>query len=870
MKYCLLLIIIILSIVNAFATHNRAGEIRYRHISGYTYEITMVTYTYAPSSADRPDLKVGWGDGNSTIVYRISQIVLSDDYLKNTYQGSHTYPGPGVYVISMEDQNRNLGVENIPNSVEVPFAIRTILNINSAVGSNSTPVLTYPPIDKAKLYSVFVHNPGAWDPDGDSISYKLTVCLGDSAQPIPGYSIPYASTQLIVNPITGDLIWDSPQQTGIYNVAMLIEEWRLNKITNTYIKIGEILRDIQIEVVQSYNIPPLLSPLKDLCVEANTLINFPVSATDINNDRITLNAYGGPFQVSNSPANFDTVYGYGSVTNNFIWQTNCTHVKKFPYLVVFRAKDNYSDLNLVGQQKVYIRIISPAPHNLTLIPTTNSIMLNWWHSPCTQAIRYDIYRRNGPSGWNPDSCETGVPDSLFVKIGSTYSVNDTTFLDNNDGIGLPMGYEYCYRVVAVFSDEAESYASNEACTELVKGIPVITHVSINKTDINNGKVYVEWSKPTEFDTIAAPGPYKYLIYRSPDYWGQSLQLIDSLMDINDTIYNDSLINTEATSFSYKVEFYNNTPGNTFLIGTPNVASSPFINVIPDDNSVQININKNVPWLNLRYDIYRLNQITLMFDSVGNTPSLQFIDSDLVNGTNYCYKVKTIGDYLTGNFVSPIINYSQEICATPIDTTPPCSPILSIHSNCSLYVNNLIWNNPNNECADDVIGYRIYFSPTLTGNMILIATKNNANDTTFEDNRIDSLSLAGCYVVAAVDSFYNESRSRVRICIDECTYYELPNIFTPDENGQNDLFIPGPYKFVDRVDMKIFNRWGKLVFQTDNPDIKWDGRDVDTKKIVSTGVYYYICDVYERRLSGIELRSLAGFIHVTYSKKSNNE
>ena len=71
-------------------------------------------------------------------------------------------------------------------------------------------------------------------------------------------------------------------------------------------------------------------------------------------------------------------------------------------------------------------------------------------------------------------------------------------------------------------------------------------------------------------------------------------------------------------------------------------------------------------------------------------------------------------------------------------------------------------------------------------------------------------------------------------------------------------------------MKIFNRWGKLVFQTDNPDIRWDGRDVDSKKIVSTGVYYYICYVYERRLSGIEPRSLTGFIQVTYSKKSGSE
>ncbi|MBI5539903.1 MAG: gliding motility-associated C-terminal domain-containing protein [Bacteroidia bacterium] len=871
MKYCLLFIFGILTVSGVFATHNRAGEIRYRHISGNTYEITMVTYTYTLSQADRPELTVDWGDGSSTIVGRISKIELPNDYYyKNTYMGTHTYAGPGIYIIVMMDENRNFGVQNIPNSVNVPFTIRTTLNISSAVGSNSTPILTYPPIDKAKLYNVFIHNPGAWDPDGDSLSYKLTVCLGDNAQPIPGYTIPYADNNLTVDPITGDLIWDSPQQTGIYNVAMLIEEWRLNSLNHTYIKIGEILRDIQVEVVESTNIPPLLSPLKDLCVEAGTIINFPVSASDINGDNITLNAYGGPFQVPGSVAIFDTVYGHNP-SNNFYWHTECIHVKKFPYLVVFRAKDNNSQLFLVDQKKVYIKIISPAPQNLTLTPTTNSVFLDWDSCRCSEAVRYDIYRRNGPSGWNPDSCETGVPAYTgFIKIGSVTGVNNTTFLDNNDGLGLPLGYEFCYRVDAVFSDEAESYASNEACTELVKGIPVITHVSISKTDINIGKIYVEWSKPTEFDTIVAAGPYKYLIYRSPDFWGQSLQLIDSLSSINDTIFVDSLENTVLNPYSYRVEFYNDAPGNRFLIGTPNIASSPLIIAIPDDNRVIININKNVPWQNFIYNVYRLNQVTLNFDSIGNTTSLQYVDSGLVNGMEYCYKVKTVGDYSTGNYVSPIINYSQEVCALPIDTTPPCSPGLNAHSDCNLFMNHLVWTNPNHFCTDDVTGYNIYYSSTLTGNMLLIATKNNPNDTTFEDNRIDSLTLAGCYIVTAVDSFLNESRLIERMCVDECTYYELPNIFTPDENGQNDLFIPGPYKYVEKVDMKIFNRWGKLVYQTSDPDIKWDGRDVDSKKIVSPGVYYYICDVYERRLSGIESRTLTGFIEVRLTKKSGTE
>ncbi len=862
-------IIIILLYISALATHNRAGEIRYRHKGGYTYEITMVTYTYSLSQADRPELEVSWGDGTTSIVPRVSKIELADYYVKNTYIGEHTYPGPGIYKITMEDQNRNYGVKNIPNSVNVTFTLQTIININAAFAGNSTPILTYPPIDKAKLNTTFIHNPGAYDPDGDSLAYRLTVCLGNNGLPIPNYTFPYASDSLVVNRITGDLIWERPQQTGIYNVAMIIEEWRYYSETKSYIKISELLRDIQIEVIDANNQPPILPNLPDLCVWAGDSISLTVTASDPQNEVITLNAYGGPFEVQESKAHFDTVTGYSPVTGIFWWQTACSHVKHFPYLVVFRAKDHNSLVNLVKQEKVYIKVICPPIQDVLLFPTSNSIQLLWTKAPCPQAIRYDIYRRIGPSGWAPDSCTTGVPAFTgFVKIHSTTSINDTTYLDNNNGIGLSQGFEYCYRIVSVFSDKAESIASEEVCTNLVKGIPVITHVSVDSTDTQQGKIYVEWSKPTEFDTIAAPGPYQYVVYHSNDFWGQLFQIVDTLNNINDTTFVDKMLNTTDYPYSYKIEFYNNEPGNRFLIGYPSIASSIRLKTIPDDNKVHLSWQKNVPWIDTLYVVYKLNSQANSWDSIAYTHNNTYVDTGLANGNTYCYKVKGYGYYQSGKYNMPFINLSQERCEIPKDTTPPCPPKLNVHSVCSLYQNVLRWTNPNRTCSDDVIGYNIYYSPTLNGQMSLLAQKNNPFDTTYM--HLPSYSLAGCYIVTAIDSFYNESARTNKTCVDVCTYYELPNVFTPDGNSQNDYFRPGPYQFVEKVDIKIFNRWGKLVYQTDNPDIMWDGKDIDSKKMVTDGVYYYICDVYERRLTGIEPRTIAGFIHVITTNNKGNE
>ena len=57
MKKILILLFLLTFIAGPLmATHQRAGEITFRYISGTTYEVTIVTYSYAPSEADRPTL----------------------------------------------------------------------------------------------------------------------------------------------------------------------------------------------------------------------------------------------------------------------------------------------------------------------------------------------------------------------------------------------------------------------------------------------------------------------------------------------------------------------------------------------------------------------------------------------------------------------------------------------------------------------------------------------------------------------------------------------------------------------------------------------------------------------------------------------
>ncbi|MBN2668293.1 MAG: gliding motility-associated C-terminal domain-containing protein [Bacteroidales bacterium] len=855
MKRVGLIIAFLVFSLTLLATHNRAGEITYRQIDELTYEITLVTYTYTPSAANetRDYLDISWGDNTSSLIPRISVNYLPDDYQKNVYKMQHSYPGPGIYRIVMEDPNRNEGVDNIPGSVNVIFSIATTLKIDATVGFNTTPVLLNPPLDKAVVGQTFIHNPSAYDAEGDSISYELTICRQENGDEIPDYTFPPSSNDFYVDAITGDLVWDAPIQVGSYNVAMLIEEWRDG------IKIGQIIRDMQIEVQNGNNQKPQIQPVQDYCVEAGQNINYSVVADEPDGNFVTVEATGGPLETLPAATFSVITEGYGQSAYMFDWNTECSNVRYMPYQMVYKATDSGKTPILVDFKSNYITVVSPAPENLLLTPTFNSIALQWDPVICSQAMGYDVYRKISPSGWNPSSCETGIPISVgFENIGRLYGISNCTFIDNNEGQGLEQGFEYCYRVVAWFDDGAESYASEEVCTELELGYPLITKVSVATTDENNGKIDLSWAKYLDFDTVALPGPYVFLIYRSEDIIGQNLVLIDSTLSINDTTYLDSLLNTVDNIYSYSVEMYNNTPGNRLLIGTPQLASSSFLKAYPGDNSVTLKLKRSTPWLNDTMVVYRMNYNASVYDSVGFTLTTNYKDLNLENGLMYCYKILSIGHYPPQEYSKTLYNWSQETCVTPIDTIPPCKPNLRLESSCDEYYNTIEWHVVDS-CKADISYFNIYYSPTTEGEMQILQTLIPASDSVYL--HYPDYSIAGCYSLTAVDSFANESANTQRYCIDNCTYYELPNVFSPNGDNINDLVIPGPYKFVEKVDMKIYNRWGTLVFETEDPDIKWDGRFMENGKLLNAGVYYYSCDVYERRLSGIEVRNLTGFFQL---------
>ena len=71
---------------------------------------------------------------------------------------------------------------------------------------------------------------------------------------------------------------------------------------------------------------------------------------------------------------------------------------------------------------------------------------------------------------------------------------------------------------------------------------------------------------------------------------------------------------------------------------------------------------------------------------------------------------------------------------------------------------------------------------------------------------------------------------------------IPSAFTPNSDGKNELFFePGFDLDVQSFNMKVFNRWGQMVFATDSYKNGWDGYD-NKGKPASSGVYTYVLKV----------------------------
>jgi gliding motility-associated-like protein len=123
---------------------------------------------------------------------------------------------------------------------------------------------------------------------------------------------------------------------------------------------------------------------------------------------------------------------------------------------------------------------------------------------------------------------------------------------------------------------------------------------------------------------------------------------------------------------------------------------------------------------------------------------------------------------------------------------------------------------------------------------------------FGSNQEVSPSESTTYIVTGDDNGCIGSDSVIISIENMC--FEIPNVFTPNGDGKNDVWNIGGLELYPEIVVKVFNRWGDLVYESDaGYTDSWDGTYNGIDSPAAT--YYYVIDL------GIEEEGFMGNVNI---------
>lgn len=117
---------------------------------------------------------------------------------------------------------------------------------------------------------------------------------------------------------------------------------------------------------------------------------------------------------------------------------------------------------------------------------------------------------------------------------------------------------------------------------------------------------------------------------------------------------------------------------------------------------------------------------------------------------------------------------------------------------------------------------------------------------YDDNTGLNITLVAIGTDGCVDTLNIDETNLLLI---DSSNVRIPNAFSPNGDGQNDYFIAKLTPELENcVEVVVFNRWGRKVFESGSTGIVWDGK-LNDKSEVEEGVYYYIVKIKNEEFAG---------------------
>jgi len=278
---------------------------------------------------------------------------------------------------------------------------------------------------------------------------------------------------------------------------------------------------------------------------------------------------------------------------------------------------------------------------------------------------------------------------------------------------------------------------------------------------------------------------------------------------------------------------------------------PISLTIKDNLECYASVTKNLPWFPLPSEISVMPKysdpkcLPLRLELENNfTPRI-----DLATGYSYSWE---INDIRIRDNHSPIFNILE---SGYLDMS---LSIISVNG-CRIdtIFSDFIYISPSPEAAFNYTPNKVSsVNPIVTfNNESLNASFNNwyinnelieINENSIEDYRFEGIGLQEVMLVVENEEGCLDSMTQVVDIIPDFTYF-LPNAFTPNGDGKNEVFKgEGVLTEVSSFSMIIFDRWGSKIYETENIASGWNGRKNNNGAILPNGAYQYIIRVVSTR------------------------
>lgn len=471
------------------------------------------------------------------------------------------------------------------------------------------------------------------------------------------------------------------------------------------------------------------------------------------------------------------------------------------HVVTLTAVDNKGCSDTISKKAVFVEDTVPPPDvsiNYVSVMDTHNIQISYNRSNISHFESYKINR---------------LSNGVRVVTDTVNNVNDTMFTYYGDTSINTSDSSYCFSIQALNQCGKVSFGSVVHCTILLNG-----NANTGPVNVLNWSAYSGWNVSW------------YYIYRADS--GGTFKIIDSVGG-NILTWSDTSLCDET--YCYYIAAKNDANGfvsnsNSICLKAKYVrqTAQPYIRYATVVNNSVIGLKWDTSGFKglVGYQLGRYSKSKGWIDNYAVVRSNTYIDNLAnINDSSYTYQVRTIDKC---GYLGPESNIGTSIL---------------LKQNINEDNIALNWNSYGNWQA----GVQNYILQVqLKNNQFKTVARLAGNDTSYTDDSVyNAIDTAYCYRVIAIENGTRQDSSISNLtCAVLPSRIFVPNAFSPNGDSLNDVWKVSAISVynvigsqLNQFSMDVYNRWGSLVFESDDIYKGWDGTFKGEK--APADVYIYI-------------------------------